>query len=165
MSTKVWWGIVLILFGIIAILTWILFATPAPAHAPTVDGNNDSPTVPTEPSDGNLPPAPLHERVHVTSPQTNATVGHTVAITGEAPGNWYFEASFPIKIITPEGEPIGVGYATAQSDWMTTDQVPFTASIDITMSYSGPAFIALLRDNPSGLPENDDSLEIPIIVQ
>jgi len=31
--------------------------------------------------------------------------------------------------------------------------------------YTGPATLILIRDNPSGLPEHDDSLPIPIVIR
>ncbi len=91
-------------------------------------------------------------------------MGKSFTVTGEAPGNWYFEASFPIQVRDKDNNKIGQTTGQAQSDWMTTEQVPFKADIAIE-GYSGPATLVLLRDNPSGMPENDDSLEIPIVIQ
>jgi len=162
MNIRAWWVIVVVLFVLIIALAWILFATPAPVQAPSISSQASS--TPQTPATSTTP-TPLHERVVVSSPVSGATVGHTLTMSGEAPGNWYFEASFPIKVTTPEGDTIGTGHADAQSDWMTTEQVPFTATIELNMAYSGPATVALLRDNPSGLPENDDSIEISIVVQ
>ena len=113
--------------------------------------------------------APLHERVVVTIPASGATVGKTFTVTGEAPGNWYFEASFPIEVRDAGNNKVGQGkvgqgIAQAQSDWMTTAQVPFKADVTVT-GYTGPVTLILMRDNPSGLPENDDSLSVPITIQ
>lgn len=163
MSTRMWWSVIGTLFVIVVVGLVAFLMIPAPVKAPVVEG----PSEPTATSSGqsNTLPEPLHNRVVVTSPKSGETVGHTLTISGEAPGNWYFEASFPIKVTTPEGDRIGSGHADAQSDWMTIAQVPFTATIDLNMAYSGPATIALLKDNPSGLPENDDSIEVSIVVQ
>lgn len=90
-------------------------------------------------------------------------------VTGEARGYWFFEASFPIMITNWDGLIIAEGYATADDDWMTEDFVPFSASIEFENPYNDgdPDFmkngtLILQKDNPSGLPENDDALEIPI---
>ena len=86
-----------------------------------------------------------------------------LVITGEARGLWYFEASFPITLVNWEGLPIAQGIATAQGEWMTTDFVPFEATIQFAKPDFGErGTLILQKDNPSGLPENDDALEIPI---
>ncbi|PIR83940.1 hypothetical protein COU18_00815 [Candidatus Kaiserbacteria bacterium CG10_big_fil_rev_8_21_14_0_10_51_14] len=160
MNTRTWWGVIIILTLIVIALGWILFATPAPVAAPTV-----TPTVNEEPSEEVFDPSrPLHERVSVTSPKSGSSVEKTFTVEGMAPGNWFFEASFPIQVRDPENSKIGQAIAQAGADWMTTELVPFTATITVS-NYSGPATLVLLRDNPSGLPENDDALEIPIVVQ
>ena len=90
-------------------------------------------------------------------------------LTGQARGYWYFEASFPIVLTNWDGLIIAEGYATADGDWMTEEFVPFTASLEFTNPYEEgqPDFmkrgsLILQKDNPSGLPENDNALEIPI---
>ncbi|MCR4325798.1 MAG: Gmad2 immunoglobulin-like domain-containing protein [Patescibacteria group bacterium] len=159
MSTRVWWLIVFVLFVAIIALALLLFFTPAPVQAPVTSQDTAATTT------GGSAVQPLHELVVVSSPRQGATVGHSFLVVGEAPGSWYFEASFPIKVTDESGNTIGTAVAQAQSDWMTTELVPFSAAITTDESYTGPATIALLRDNPSGLPENDDSLEIDIVIQ
>jgi hypothetical protein len=127
---------------------------PATTTAPTT----------TKPEPKPKPGTPLSARVTIVSPKEGATVGKTFTITGKAPGNWYFEASFPIIVSDKDGSKIATSHGQAQSDWMTTDLVPFTAKIDVG-SYSGPVTVNLLRDNPSGLPENDDSTSFDVVVQ
>ena len=163
MSTRMWWSIIAFLLIVIAVLAWLLFATPA--ASPTASVPEDWSATSTKPTDSGSSTQPLDTRVTVTSPRSGATVGHTLTISGKAPNQWYFEASFPIKVTTPEGDTIGTSHGQAQTDWMKPGQVPFTATVTLTLSYSGPATIALLKDNPSGLPENDDSFEVPVIVQ
>ena len=152
MNTRIWWTIIILLLVVIVALLFALILIPAPANAPVVA---------TSTPNGNQP---LRERVVVTAPVSGATVGKTFAVTGEAPGNWYFEASFPIEVRDAGNNKIGQGIAQAQSDWMTTAQVPFVAAVSVG-TYSGPATLVLMRDNPSGLPQNDDSLSIPILIQ
>ena len=160
MGTRTWLGVVVVLTLIVIALAWVLFANPAPVAAPTV-----TPSAEGEPlAEVGDPSQPLHTRVLVTSPKSGASVGKTFTVTGKAPGNWFFEASFPIQVRDNENSKIGQPFAQAQSDWMTPELVPFTAPITVS-TYSGPATLVLLRDNPSGLPENDDALEIPIVIQ
>lgn len=96
----------------------------------------------------------IHAGSYISSP---------VTITGKARGNWFFEASFPISIVNWDGLIIGQGIAQAQGEWMTENFVPFEAKITFDKAtYKNNGAIILQKDNPSGLPENDDALEIPI---
>jgi hypothetical protein len=101
----------------------------------------------------------------ITEPVSGGIVGTSFIVSGKAPGNWYFEASFPIMVRDSNDNVIARTHGSAQGDWMTTDLVAFTATVNIDGDYKGPATLILLRDNPSGLPENDDSVSIPIVIQ
>lgn len=106
------------------------------------------------------------ERIVMTSPAPYETITSPVTITGEARGNWFFEASFPIVVVNWDGLIIGEGFATATGDWMTTEFVPYTAEVYFSPdpnAYSQNGAIILQRDNPSGLPEYDEALEIPVV--
>lgn len=102
------------------------------------------------------------EMIRVTTPEPYATVKSPLTIQGEARGNWYFEASFPIKMLDADGKVLGTTTGEAQGDWMTEDFVPFKA----TLTYSAPTtetgMLVLEKDNPSGLPENADEIRIPV---
>lgn len=102
----------------------------------------------------------------VETPLRDATVTTPLTITGKARGYWYFEASFPVIVTDWDGKIIGQGIAQAQGDWMTEDFVPFTATVEFTVPTDTPyrrGFIIFKKDNPSGLPENDGALEIPVL--
>lgn len=108
--------------------------------------------------------------IRVTSPLANAEVSSPVTITGEARGTWYFEASFPVMLTDWDGKIIAQGIAQAQGDWMTTNFVPFKATLtfkksDVVGKYSNKGTLILKKDNPSGLPEKDDALEIPVLLK
>ena len=106
--------------------------------------------------------------IHISSPRPNQAVQSPLVITGEARGYWFFEASFPIVLTDWDGLIIGQGIAQAKSDWMTADFVPFEATLAFTAdknAYSNRGTLILRKDNPSGLPEHDDALEIPVELQ
>lgn len=106
------------------------------------------------------------DMIEVFSPEPGGVVGKEFLVVGKARGNWYFEGSFPIVVIGQDGNQIGAGIATATDEWMTTDFVEFkTDLIDLPSAYMGPATLILRKDNPSGLPENDASISIPIVVE
>lgn len=153
----------LVVLGVIiwAYVTGVKPSAPAPRATTTPPAHVDK----KPPKVEDTVPAPLSARVTIETPTKNATVGKSFAVQGKAPGNWYFEASFPIQVRSAEGNVIGRGIAQAQSDWMTTELVAFKTTVTIEGGYTGPARLILLRDNPSGLPENDDAVEIDIVVQ
>lgn len=103
------------------------------------------------------------ELIKLFSPRPNEIIKSPLVIRGEARGTWFFEASFPIFVTNWDGLIIGQGIAEAKSDWMTEDFVPFEATITFTNpTYGERGTLILKKDNPSGIPEKDDALEIPI---
>lgn len=107
--------------------------------------------------------------IKLASPFPLGVIESPLLISGEARGYWFFEASFPIYLTNWDGLIIAEGYATAEGDWMTEDFVPYTASLDFVSPYNPVdadfmknGTLILKKDNPSGLPENDDALEIPV---
>lgn len=96
-------------------------------------------------------------------PAPDSEISSPLKISGQARGYWFFEASFPVILTDWDGLIIAEGYATAQGDWMTEDYVPFTATLEFTKpAYGERGSLILKKDNPSGLPEHDDALEIGI---
>lgn len=103
------------------------------------------------------------DNVVVYSPLPQESVSSPLIITGKARGNWFFEASFPIKIFDGNGDELGVVSAQALSDWMTADFVQFKATLEFTRSATKNGKIVFKKDNPSGLPEHDAEVSFPII--
>lgn len=100
----------------------------------------------------------------VTNPTPLAVTGKTFTVTGKARA-WYFEASFPVKVLDANGKVLATGIAQAQSDWMTSEFVAFKAPITVPTSYIGKATLVLMKDNPSGMPENDASASFPFTIE
>lgn len=97
-------------------------------------------------------------------PQPNAVITSPLTFSGQARGNWFFEASFPVVLVNWDGLIIAQGLAQADGDWMTEDFVPFSGTLEFTMpDYGNSGAIIFQKDNPSGLPEFDNALEIPIL--
>lgn len=104
--------------------------------------------------------------IRVDNPHAGGVTGKEFVVTGQARGNWYFEANFPIEVVDMNGNLLAGSYATAEGDWMTTAFVPFKSEmIDLPSAYIGPAWLVLKKSNASGLPENDASIWIPITVE
>jgi hypothetical protein len=98
----------------------------------------------------------------VSYPQPNQVIKSPLEVVGEAPGNWFFEASLPVKLLDADGEQIAVVPAQAEGDWMTTDYVPFKTNLIFNPATSTTGTLIIANDNPSGLPANDRQIAIPI---
>jgi len=156
MNLRFGWILVSILAIVIVVMAVILFTVPAPNPTP-------APTPPT-PSPTTTPAPFSSENVRVFRPIAGDNVPRQFTVLGEARGSWFFEASFPIKVVDTNNNQVGTGIAMTAENWMTAEFVPFTAQVTVE-NYSGPATLVFLKDNPSGLPENDDSVEFSIIVE
>jgi hypothetical protein len=106
-----------------------------------------------------------NDLIEVDTPAPASYVSSPLTISGKARGNWFFEAVFPVTLTDWDGLIIGQGQAQAQGEWMTENFVPFTATITFkepVSQVSNRGALTLKKDNPSGLPQNDNSLEIPV---
>jgi len=132
--------------------------------------NSSIPEVVVEADDVEVVPVPasIENIITVASPLPGDSVNNPILISGEARGYWFFEASAPVVVTNWNGLIIGEGFVTAQGDWMTEDYVPFTGTISYDLpidSYSATGTIIFMKDNPSGLLENDMALEYTIELQ
>ncbi|MFH2136829.1 MAG: Gmad2 immunoglobulin-like domain-containing protein [Patescibacteria group bacterium] len=102
--------------------------------------------------------------IKIDSPRPNAIVTSPLEISGQARGTWYFEASFPVKLLDANGNeiPLSPPYIMTTEEWMTEDFVPFKATLEFEAPTTDTGTLVLEKDNPSGLPENDDSLIVPV---
>lgn len=96
------------------------------------------------------------------TPLPNETVKSPLLVSGIARGVWFFEGSFPVRLFDDEGREIAAGIARAEGEWMTTEFVPFRATLNFEKPSTETGELVLEKDNPSGLPEHDDKLVIPI---
>ncbi|MFH0951428.1 MAG: Gmad2 immunoglobulin-like domain-containing protein [bacterium] len=104
--------------------------------------------------------------IKLETPSVESIIISPLVIKGEARGTWFFEASFPVMLTDWDGLIIAQGIATAQSNWMTEDYVPFTAELTFDRpSYGDRGALILRKDNPSGLPEYDDALEVTVFFE
>ena len=103
----------------------------------------------------------------VTSPEADAEISSPLTVSGEVRGNWYFEATFPVEVLAADGRTIGRGFASAQGEWMTEEFVPFLGSVTFTAPTDGmkDGAVVFKKNNPSGLPEHDDSISISVKFQ
>jgi len=127
----------------------------------TPDGQTFTEEIPEQITYSNSSP----ELIVVDLPFPGAVTGKSFTLVGKARGTWFFEASFPVFVLDKDGNRLAVAIAQAQTDWMTTEFVPFKAEVVVPDSYIGPAVLVLQKDNPSGLLEHDASISFPITIE
>ncbi len=104
--------------------------------------------------------------IRLTTEEAIAPIVSPFVIEGEARGYWYFEASFPVVIKDANGVVLAAAVVQAEEDWMTEDYVPFTLNLVFPTQPTGSTgTIVFQKDNPSGLPENDDEFVVPVVFQ
>lgn len=106
---------------------------------------------------------PSQDLIVVTSPLPNTTVTSPLTLLGEARGNWYFEASAPVQIIGADGKVLAESFVTAQGEWMTEEFVPFKGTIVFNPGKNTSGVVRFKKDNPSGLPEFDAQVDVPVL--
>lgn len=105
----------------------------------------------------------INDLIIIENLKPNQEIESPLIIKGKARGVWFFEADFPVILTNWDGLIIAESYAVAQSSWMTGDFVEFEAEIKFEKPdlYDNGSLI-FKKDNPSGLPENDNAFELPI---
>lgn len=138
----------------------ILESFPRQCNTPDGDSYTETLTGPVEyTSEGGV-------LIEVNDFQPGEVIDSPLVVTGKVPGSWSFEASFPVVLVDWDGRIIAQQAAQLTSDWMTEELVPFTVTLEFeTPTYSDTGSLILRKDNPSGLPEYDDALEIPVVFE
>ena len=99
----------------------------------------------------------------VDAPLPGAQISSPLILKGKARGIWFFEGDFPVLLLDAHGNRIAEGYASAKGEWMTKNFVNFEGLLHFRDAFSGTkGSLVLKKDNPAGLPQFDDALEIPI---
>lgn len=134
-----------------------------PRRCMTPDGRSFTENIerPIGPPDAESPTHPL---ISVSSLRSGDTVMSPLTITGLARGYWFFEASFPVELRDAKGNILSIGIAQAQGDWMTEALVPFSVTFAFKNAQTQNGTIVFKKDNPSGLPENEDSFTLPVMI-
>ena len=136
-----------------------------PEKCQTPDGrqftNETATTTPTT-STTTTPTTGKENLIRVTNVSSNQIVTSPLTIQGVARGYWYFEASFFVELVDGNGKVIASGPATARTDWMTEEFVPFSITLTFAQPTTATGTLIFHKDNPSGLPENDDEFRMPV---
>lgn len=110
------------------------------------------------------PQAITHPDMFVEYPGEGMLVTSPLTITGKARGVWFSEATFPVQLTDANGNELAVGVAQAEDDWMTANYVQFSGTLEFQTT-AKQGLLILRKDNPSGLPENDATVQVPVQFQ
>jgi hypothetical protein len=99
--------------------------------------------------------------IEIFSLNANDLVSSPISISGAAQG-WYFEGVFGVSVLDGDGAVLGAGLAHALTDWTTTSSVPFVVNLSFEKSKYSKGKIIFKKDNPSGLPKNDEQFILPV---
>lgn len=103
--------------------------------------------------------------IQIFKPLPNEVIKSPLKIRGKARGSWFFEADFPVILTDWDGLIISEGVAQTQEEWMTENFIPFFSKIEFEKpEFKDNGTLILRKDNPSGLPEHDNALEINIFL-
>lgn len=108
-------------------------------------------------------PAQTAPSVVIATPAANARVTSPLVVEGTAPGDWFFEAQLPAKLIGADGAVLAEAPAVAESDWMTEAPVPYRAELSFTVTQETPATLVLQEDMPAD-NANPRETSIPILL-
>jgi hypothetical protein len=102
------------------------------------------------------------DQIKVFTPAQGQLIESPLVITGEARGTWFFEATFPVRLIDSNGNELALHYAQAEGEWMTEDFVPFKSQIEFNKPDTSEGVLILEKNNPSDMREHDAQIEIPV---
>ena len=101
------------------------------------------------------------DTIRVTSPLPNQLITSPLTLQGEAAG-WYFEGDFSVRLFDDGGNLIAENFVSAQDDWFSPEFVPFAGTLEFTPDESGIGTLVFQKANPSGLPEHNEQLRVPV---
>ncbi|GEM_PF-837482 len=95
----------------------------------------------------------------------NSKVKGMTSYKGTVKGGYFFEGSMNINILDSNKDILKKSNVISNDEWATSNPVNFEGTIDFTDIKKGPAYFEIHNNNASGLPENDKSILIPIIIE
>ncbi len=156
MKKEIW---LLAVLGIIfIILLGILFLVPA--KAPTTSQQNNS-------QQNSQTQNQAVEGIKIDSPKDGGWVVSPLKITGSVNGGGWagFEGQVgTVQLSDNKGKKIADGVLKATTDW-TKFPTQFETTLTFTTDYKGSATLFFSNENPSGLPEKNKNLGLPVIIK
>lgn len=110
-----------------------------------------------------ITPTPSPSPVVILSPNLFSPLKSPQKIIGLIERSWVFEATFPVELFDNQNRSLFQGNASAPN-WLS-DQEKYT-DFSATLKFSTKSkngYLKIQNDNPSGIPQNNKSIIIPVI--
>jgi hypothetical protein len=141
------------------VLGTLACSKPAPkSETPTAATTATTTTTTTTTTTG----ADSADLIVVEVPGADGVVASPLRVAGRARGFWFFEATFPIKLLDANGKLVSESFVQASAEWMTTEFVPFEGKLIFEPPATATGTLVFEKANASGLPQHDDSLRMPV---
>ncbi len=98
----------------------------------------------------------------IDAPLKDAKITTPVTVSGTAPAFWFFENSFPVQVLDSAGTVLGSAQANPDTESMPEGMTAFHAEVEFEKSATPTGILLFRADNPSGLPENEYSVKVPV---
>lgn len=110
-----------------------------------------------------MPPEDASVTLSVSAPSAGARVTSPLRVEGTAPGDWFFEAVFPVELRGADNALIAEAPARAQAQWMTERPVPFVGELQFQVSQETQAVLVLQEDMP-GDEAHPREVRVPVVL-
>ncbi|MBU2109898.1 Gmad2 immunoglobulin-like domain-containing protein [Patescibacteria group bacterium] len=109
----------------------------------------------------------IADKIVINSPKPDEFISSPVTVSGKARGFWFFEASFPAAVYDSNDKQLGIAPVqfvpqNENDTWMTENFINFKGEIIFSKPTIDTGYILFKKDNPSGLPELDESFKLPV---
>ncbi len=105
------------------------------------------------------------QKLYLDNIKSGDTVDIGYEVKGEVLGSWFFEGSFPVRVLNIQGEVVSSLVASTSDDWMKETTVPFSIVINFPLEQEGAYVLQFEKSNPSGLDENSDIAKVAITIK
>lgn len=96
------------------------------------------------------------------NPTPNQKITSPLFVKGKARGSWFFEGQMSAELVDIHNESLGRVILEAQGNWQTDNLVPFSGGLIFKKGTTSRADLKIRNDNPSGLPQNQKEIIIPV---
>ena len=101
--------------------------------------------------------------VVISAPASGARVTTPLVVEGTAPGDWFFEAQFPVKLVAADGTVLAEAPARSSSETVTEQPVPYRAELVFVVTQETQATLVLEEDMPAD-NANPRQFTIPVVL-
>lgn len=143
--------------------TLILAATAAALAACSPAPTTTATTQQQEPPRATIAPVDS-THASVSAPLVGARTKSPITVTGIAPNDWFFEASFPVTLVDENNQTLAQAPAQAQSDWTVQGPIQFKAELSFLVLQETRATLVLQEDMP-GENATPREVRVPVVLE